>query len=147
LPVTHPKMVRFTLSVARGIDSVLFALEKSLGGEIFIPKIPSFNIVDLVEAINPGCKIKIIGIRPGEKLSEDMLMISDALNSLELDEYYIICPPNNLAYGKADFIKHHGGTEVPEDFCYNSAGNDHWLTVDELREDVKAYCSKNGISF
>ena len=145
LPITHPNMVRFTLSMERGIESVLFALENALGGEIFVPKIPSFKIVDLAKAINPDCKIDIIGVRPGEKLSEEMVTITDALNSIEVDDYYIICPPNNLAYDKADFVKHHGGVEVPEDFSYNSADNDRWVGVDELKAAIKRYIDVNQI--
>lgn len=142
-PITHPDMVRFTLSTERGIDSVLYAMENALGGEIFVPKIHSFRIVDLARAISPDCEIDIVGIRPGEKLKEVMITETDALNTIEVDKYYIICPPNSLAYSKADFIAHHKGIEVAPTFSYDSANNECWLNMDDLAREVQDYIESN----
>ena len=94
LPITDKKMTRFNISLEEGVDLVFYSLEKSIGGEIFIPKIPSYNIMDIANAIAPNCKKKIVGIRPGEKLHEEMITVSDSLNTYDIGKYYVILPNN-----------------------------------------------------
>lgn len=139
LPITHPDMTRFNISLEDGVKLVLFALDNAIGGEIFIPKIPSYKITDVATAVGPNCEQKIIGIRPGEKLHEEMVTLTDSLNTIELGEYFVICPDSNLFYNKEDYLKHHKGKSVPFGFSYNSGENDSWLTVNQLREQIKAH--------
>jgi UDP-N-acetylglucosamine 4,6-dehydratase (inverting) len=137
LPITDPNMSRFNISLDGGVDLVLHALEHSLGGEIYIPKIPSYRITELAEAIAPTCRQNIVGIRPGEKLHEEMITSSDAPNTLETDKNYIIVP---MLYEEsrdelmARYGGHHQGTRVPIDFSYNSGTNTEWLSAVDIRE-------------
>lgn len=136
LPITDPGMTRFNISLTEGVNLVLFALEKSIGGEIFIPKIPSYRITDVATAVAPDCVQKTVGIRPGEKLHEEMVTVADALNTLELENHYIICP-SNLEYinRSMDHYKdHYGAKFVEAGFSYNSETNPDWLTVDQIRD-------------
>lgn len=130
LPITDPRMTRFWISLDQGIDLVLHALEQAAGGEIFIPKIPSMKITDLAEAVAPGCRLEVVGIRPGEKLHECMVPREEARNTVENDTGYVILPDSAvLSYaGPQD-----GFRPVPENFEYSSNTNEHWLTVEELR--------------
>lgn len=137
LPITHPDMTRFNITLEEGVNLVLFALQKSVGGEIFIPKIPSYKITDVAEAIGPGCKHEIIGIRPGEKLHEEMITENDSMNTFEMDKYYVIWPSNSLNYTKQDYIDLHKGKEVDFGFKYNSGTNSEWLSVEQLRELIR----------
>ena len=134
LPITDPRMTRFWITIEQGVNFVLDCLECMVGGELFVPKIPSMNIMDLAKAIAPECKIKIIGIRPGEKLHEVMIPRDEARNTLEFDDYYVIQPDFRFF---ARRFKNEGGKSVIEDFEYNSGTNTWWLTVDELREMIK----------
>lgn len=138
LPITHPEMTRFNISLTKAVDMVLFAIENSIGGEIFVPKLPSYKIMDVAQAVCPHCTNKIVGIRSGEKIHEEMITPADSFNTLEIDDYYIICP-NNVAYlglSLQDFINHHGGQKVPLGFSYNSGDNTDWLTVEDLRQQI-----------
>lgn len=134
LPITDPRMTRFWITLEQGINFVLNCLERMVGGELFVPKIPSMNIMDLAKAIAPECKTKIIGIRPGEKLHEVLITKDEARNTLEFDTYYIIQPDFRFF---ARRFKNEGGKPVPEDFEYNSKTNTWWLTIEELREMIK----------
>jgi UDP-N-acetylglucosamine 4,6-dehydratase len=136
LPVTHPDMTRFNISLEEGIDMVLYALEHSWGGEIFVPKIPSFKITDLTEAVDPTCKTEIVGIRAGEKLHEEMITETDSLNTVELDRYFVILPSTLMAWKEEDFISHFKGKKVELGFKYNSGTNTEWLSVKDLREQI-----------
>lgn len=136
LPITHPDMTRFNISLEDGVKLVLFALENSVGGEIFVPKIPSYKITEVATAVGPNCEQKVIGIRPGEKLHEEMITTTDSMNTIELENYYVICPANNVHFDKEAYLKHHGGEAVPFGFSYNSGENDSWLTVEELRDQI-----------
>ncbi|AIZ63724.1 UDP-N-acetylglucosamine 4,6-dehydratase [Hymenobacter sp. DG25B] len=138
LPITHPDMTRFNISLEEGVDLVLYALEHSWGGEIFVPKIPSYKITDVAEAIGPQCEQEIVGIRPGEKLHEEMITETDALSTVELDRYYVILPATPQ-WDTDKFIRHFGGKPVPLGFHYNSANNDHWLSVEEIREEIRLH--------
>lgn len=134
IPITDSKMTRFNISLQSGVDMVMFAIENHLGGEIFVPKIPSYQILDLAKAIAPECEIRIVGIRPGEKLHEEMITDTDSLNSIDLGEYYAILPSVSFNYSEDDFISHHGAKKLPFGFKYNSGTNDHWETVSSLQK-------------
>ncbi len=130
LPITHEEMTRFNITLQEGVDLVLKALEKSIGGEIFIPKIPSYRILDLAKAISPKAKIKVIGIRSGEKIHEEMLSSSDSLNSVELDDLFVILPNQEK---REKYIKK-GAKYIKEGFSYTSGKNEDFLTVKQIRE-------------
>ncbi len=138
LPITHPDMTRFNISLEEGVDLVLYALEHAWGGEIFVPKIPSYKITEVAQAIGPNCRQEIVGIRPGEKLHEEMITSTDALSTVELDKYYVILPstPN---WSIDDFITHFKGQRVPLGFHYDSANNNHWLSAEEIREEIRLH--------
>lgn len=138
LPITHPDMTRFNISLEEGVDLVLYALEHAWGGEVFVPKIPSYKITEVARAIGPDCEQRVVGIRPGEKLHEEMITQTDALSTVELDRYYVILPamPN---WNADKFIAHFHGRRVPENFHYDSANNDDWLTAEQLREEIRLH--------
>ena len=133
LPITDPRMTRFWITLEQGVNFVLRCLEQMVGGELFVPKLPSMNIMDLAKAIAPECKTKIIGIRPGEKLHEVMIPRDEARNVLEFEDYYIIQP--DFRFWKRRF-NNNGGKPVPDEFEYNSGTNPWKLTPEEMREMV-----------
>ncbi len=135
LPVTHKDMTRFNISLVDGVALVLYAIENAMGGEIFVPKIPSYRILDVASAIGPNCKIEEVGIRPGEKLHEEMITMMDALSTVELENYYVICP-NSFRWTIEEFIEKFKGRRVIEGFSYSSDSNVQWLSVDEIREQI-----------
>lgn len=134
LTITDPRMTRFWITLDQGVNFVLGSLERMVGGELFVPKIPSMNIMDLAKAIAPECKTEIIGIRPGEKLYEVMVPRDDARRTLEFDSYYLIQPDFNY-WGRR--FQNGEGKSVADDFEYNSGTNTQWLTIDELKEMIK----------
>jgi len=134
LPITDPRMTRFWITLEQGVDFVLKNLERMVGGEIFVPKLPSMNIMDLARAICPECKTEIVGIRPGEKLHEVMVPRDDARNTVEFDDYYVI--KSTFRYFERRF-KEDNCKPVPEDFEYNSGTNTWFLTLDEIKEMIK----------
>lgn len=129
LPITDERMTRFWITLDQGVQFVLDNLERMHGGEIFVPKIPSMKVTDLAKAIAPECDIEIVGIRPGEKLHEAMIMEDDARHTVEFDTYYVIQP--EFPFWSPKFAE--GGTELSDGFEYTSDKNSEWLTVDELR--------------
>jgi len=131
-PITDPAMTRFNISLEEGVQMVLWALENALGGEIFVPKIPSYRITDLAEAIGPECEVRVVGIRPGEKVHEEMITASDSLNTIDLGPYYAILP-SAADHSPEDYIERRGGTRVEPGFAYNSGTNPDFLTVEALR--------------
>jgi UDP-N-acetylglucosamine 4,6-dehydratase (inverting) len=138
LTVTNPEMTRFNISLQEGINMVLYAMEKSMGGEIFVSKIPSYKIMDVAKAIAPDAKIEITGTRPGEKLHEEMVTTADAPNTIDIGDHYIILPVvNNVK--KKKYLDYYNGKLMPEGFSYNSGNNDKWLSVDEIREMIKLH--------
>lgn len=139
LPITHEEMTRFNISLQDGVDLVMFAIEHHLGGEIFIPKIPSYKILDVAKAVGPECETKVVGIRPGEKLHEEMLTETDSINTIDLGDKYAILPSVSYMYTEEQFIKHHNAEKVPFGFKYNSGTNTEWETVESLRELVKEH--------
>lgn len=139
LPITDFRMTRFNISLEAGVDLVLWALEHHLGGEIFIPKIPSYRITDVAEAIAPGLPQVEIGIRPGEKLHEEMITATDALNTIDLGRYYAILPSVSYLHSNRDYLEHHGGKPVPDGFHYSSDKNTEWETVETMREKIRQF--------
>lgn len=138
LTITNPEMTRFNISLQEGINMVLYAMEKSLGGEIFVSKIPSYKIMDVAKAVAPDAKIEITGTRPGEKLHEEMVTTADAPNTIDIGDHYIILPVvNNVK--KKKYLDYYKGKLMPEGFSYNSGNNDKWLSVDEIREMIKLH--------
>lgn len=133
LPITDPEMTRFNISLQGGVDMVMHALEHAWGGEIFIPKIPSYKIMDIAEAIGPNCEHKVVGIRPGEKVHEEMITPSDSFYTYDLGKYFTILP-SHPKWKIADFIKEFDATMVTAGFAYNSGTNSEWETVESLRE-------------
>lgn len=143
LPITDMRMTRFNISLQAGVDLVMYAIGHHLGGEIFIPKIPSYHIVDVAKAIAPDLPIKEIGIRPGEKLHEEMITPTDALNTIDMGEYYAILPSVSDRYTNSDFVNHHHAKYVSPDFHYSSDKNTEWETVESLREKIRMYVDSN----
>ena len=135
LPITDERMTRFWITLDQSVQFVLDSLKRMKGGELFVPKIPSMNILDLAKAIAPEAKTKIIGIRPGEKIHEVMISSDDAINTLEFDAYFVI-QPSHPWWDNVDYIKINGGKEVDDDFTYSSGNNTQWLTVEELRKII-----------
>lgn len=133
LPITVESMTRFNISLQGGVDMVLHALDAAWGGEIFIPKIPSYKITDIAMAIGPDCEHKVVGIRPGEKIHEEMITSSDSFFTYDMGKYYAIIPqtPN---WNVEDFKKHFNAELVPAGFAYDSGTNTEWETVDSLRQ-------------
>ncbi len=138
LPITDPNMTRFNISLQGGVDMVLHAMETAWGGEIFVPKIPSYKITDVAQAIAPEAKQEIVGIRPGEKLHEEMITSSDSFTTYDLGKYYAILPqvPN---FNLQDFIKQFSAKLVKQGFQYNSGENKEWVGVDDLRALIKEH--------
>lgn len=136
LPITDPRMTRFWLTLEQGVHFVLKSLEKMVGGELFVPKIPSMNIMDLAKAICPECKTEIVGIRPGEKLHEVMVPKDEARNTVEFGDYYVIKPQFRYFDRRFD-EKTNNARAVTEDFEYSSGTNTWRLTVEELRKLLK----------
>ena len=134
LPITDLRMTRFWITLDQGVDFVLFCLEKMCGGELFVPKIPSMNILELARAIGPECKVDVVGIRPGEKLHEVMIPIDEAHRTLEFDSFYII-QPELYFWGKNN--KWQDGENVPSDFEYNSINNPVFLSAKEINEIIE----------
>jgi UDP-N-acetylglucosamine 4,6-dehydratase/5-epimerase len=142
LPVTHLGMTRFNISLDEGVDMVLYAIENAWGGEIYVPKIPSYKITDVAKAIAPDCLIEEVGIRPGEKLHEEMITETDSLYTVELDKYYVITPSTPI-WKVDDFIKEFNGKRVELGFKFNSATNEDWLSVEDIREQIRLHVDSN----
>lgn len=138
LSITDKRMTRFNITLQQGVDFVLKALEIMWGGEIFVPKIPSYRIVDVAEAVAPECKLDEIGIRAGEKLHEEMITETDALNSLEFDDYYAILPSMQFLDVDA-LIRTFNGKPCADGFRYCSGTNSQWLSVGQLRQLIEEY--------
>ncbi len=140
LPITDERMTRFSITLQQGVEFVLHCIERMWGGELFIPKIPSYRITDVAQAINPDCRLEISGIRPGEKLHEDMITVTDALSTVEFDDYYVILPAAPPRWDIERFIQESDNTPgryVTDGFYYNSGTNSHFLTVAELRDLIQ----------
>lgn len=136
LPITDQKMTRFNITLNESIDLVRYAINNSIGKEIFVPKIPSIKITDLAKAISPSSKIKITGIRPGEKLHEEMITVDASINTIENKNYLIMLPSLSKKDQKI-YLKKHKGKPVKNRFSYNSEENKKFLNIDEIRHLIK----------
>lgn len=136
LPITDERMTRFNISLQDGVNLVLLALKNAWGGEIFVPKIPSYRIGDVAEAIGPNCRREIVGIRPGEKIHEEMITESDSFNTYDCGDYFSILPsvPN---FDLHAWKQHFSAVAVPQGFKYNSGENDQWLSPSDIRELIR----------
>ena len=140
LPITHRQMTRFNISLQDGVKMVLWAIFKAIGGEIFVPKIPSYKIETVAKAIAPKAKLVDVGIRPGEKLHEEMITISDSMNTIDIGKYYAILPTIG---NKKIYLDHFGGKEVYEGFSYNSCENEDWISIEDMRDLIVKYVDPN----
>jgi len=142
LPITEPTMTRFNISLQEGADLVIHAMEHAWGGEIFVPKIPSYKITEVAKAIGPECKIDVIGIRPGEKIHEEMITESDSFTTYDLGKYYAILP-QVPAFNMTEYVKNFSAKKVTEGFKYNSGQNTEWVDAEALRKLIKAHVDPN----
>jgi len=134
LPITDMRMTRFNISLQEGVDLVMWALGHHLGGEIFIPKIPSYKITDVAKAIAPNLPMREVGIRPGEKLHEEMITATDSLSTIDIGKYYAILPSVSFCWTTEDYLKHYNAKFVEQGFYFASDNNKDWDTVETLRE-------------
>jgi UDP-N-acetylglucosamine 4,6-dehydratase (inverting) len=146
LPITDPRMTRFNISLQEGVDMVLWALENARGAELFVPKIPSYRILDVAEAIGPSCKKSITGIRPGEKIHEEMITASDSFSTVDLGRYYAILPTNG-SHSASHYCQNTQAQLVCEGFVYNSGTNEHFLNVDQLRSLIRQHVDAGFVPF
>lgn len=135
LPITHEDMTRFNISLEDGVNLVFYALGNAWGGEIFVPRIPSYRILDVAKAIAPDARHEIVGIRPGEKLHEEMITETDAINTIEFKDYFVICPSMPI-WQPADLAAAFGGKMCDYGFKYNSGTNPDFMTVDQIRDQI-----------
>jgi len=142
LPITVESMTRFNISLQGGVDMVMHALQTAWGGEIFVPKIPSYRIVDVAEAIGPNCEKKVIGIRPGEKIHEEMISASDSFFTYDLGKYYVIIPQSTI-WNLNEFVLKFNAVKVKEGFSYNSLDNEQMENVESLRELIREHIDPN----
>ena len=142
LPITVQSMTRFNISLQGGVDMVMHALQTAWGGEIFVPKIPSYRIIDVAEAIGPNCEKKVIGIRPGEKIHEEMISASDSFFTYDLGKYYVIIPQSTI-WNLNEFVLKFNAVKVKEGFSYNSLDNEQMENVESLRELIREHIDPN----
>lgn len=142
LPITHPGMTRFNITLEEGVDMVLHAVAHSWGGELFVPKIPSYKILDVAKAVSPNCETEVVGIRPGEKLHEEMITETDSLSTYDCGKYYVIAPAVPI-WDMNKWMNAFNAKKVEEGFKYNSGSNAEWLTVEDLRALIKKHIDTN----
>jgi UDP-N-acetylglucosamine 4,6-dehydratase (inverting) len=142
LPITDISMTRFNISLQGGVEMVMHAIEHSWGGEIFIPKIPSYKISDIAKAIAPDCEIEIVGIRPGEKIHEEMITSSDSFNTYDLGKYFTILPSEPI-FDLHEFLTKFKAKKVPQGFNYDSGTNTEWESIESLRTLIKEHVDSN----
>lgn len=133
LPITDPQMTRFNISLQEGVDMVLWSIENAWGGEILVPKIPSYRITDVASAVGPECRQEVVGVRPGEKIHEEMITASDSFNTVDIGRYFAILP-SSASYAIDEYAAGTSGRLVEPGFSYNSGSNSDFLTVEQLRE-------------
>jgi UDP-N-acetylglucosamine 4,6-dehydratase (inverting) len=138
LPITDPAMTRFNISLEEGVDLVLRALDSAWGGEIFVPKIPSYSITELARAIAPSCRLDVVGIRPGEKIHEEMITASDSFLTVDLGKGFAILPQTHR-FSPERYCHTVGATPVPQGFTYSSGTNTEWLSTEQIRELIKRH--------
>jgi UDP-N-acetylglucosamine 4,6-dehydratase len=150
IPITDERMTRFSITLDQGVDFVISSFERMMGGEIFVPKIPSYRILDVAKAAAPEASIKIVGIRPGEKLHEVMVPEDEARLSFEFDDHFVIAPPPGPWGNGAEVtnaLAKKGGRQCEDGFSYNSRDNKEWLSSQDLRKLVDDFCKQSGIDF
>lgn len=142
LPITDANMTRFNISLTEGVEMVLYAIKNAWGGELFVPKIPSYKITEVAEAIGPECEQVNVGIRPGEKVHEEMITASDSFFTYDLGSYYVILPFTH-DWSLEDFIEKYKAVKVPEGFTYNSGENQEWLSAEDIRALIIEHVDSN----
>jgi UDP-N-acetylglucosamine 4,6-dehydratase (inverting) len=145
LPITDPNMTRFNISLQDGVEMVMWALSNTQGGEILVPKIPSYRITDLASAIGPDCEYPVVGIRPGEKIHEEMITASDSINTIDLGKYFAILASAGK-YSIKDYCTAHGGQPVPRGFAYDSGSNSDFLSIEQLRQMLAKYFTESKVN-
>lgn len=138
MPITDERMTRFNISLEDGVNMVLFAIDNNWGGELYVPKIPSYKITDVAEAIGPECTKEIVGIRPGEKIHEEMITEADSFTTVDMGKYYAILP-QVPKWSVKDFKNHFNASPVPVGFKYNSGTNSEWLSVEQIRALIRTH--------
>jgi UDP-N-acetylglucosamine 4,6-dehydratase/5-epimerase len=138
LPITDPRMTRFNISLQEGVDMVLWSIENAWGGEVLVPKIPSYRITDVARAIGPECRQEVVGIRPGEKIHEEMITASDSFNTVDLGSYYAILPSAGQ-YTVQAYCAECNGKPVEPGFAYDSGSNTDFLDVAQLRSLINQH--------
>ncbi len=144
-PITDPAMTRFNISLQEGVGMVLWSIQNALGGEIMVPKIPSYRIVDVATAVDASCEQRVVGIRPGEKIHEEMITESDSVSTVEMDKYYAILPPSGLI-PPTDYCAHMNAKPVTPGFRYDSGTNPWFLTVNELKDLIAQQVKVPGVA-
>lgn len=138
LPITDPEMTRFNITLQEAVEMVFWALDNALGGEIFVPKIPSYRIIDVAEAVGPECTKPVTGIRPGEKIHEEMITASDSTSAVDLGKYYaILASAGGMTIDR--YLERRPGTKLATGFSYNSGSNERFLGVEELRGLIRQH--------
>jgi len=145
LPITHPDMTRFNITLQEGVDLVLWAIENAQGGEILVPKIPSYRVIDLADAIGPDCQKEIIGVRPGEKIHEEMITATDSYSTVDVGEYFAVLPGWDREIAEY-YKKQHQGNLVQPGFSYNSRDNTQFLSTSQLRTLIQKHVRQRPIS-
>jgi UDP-N-acetylglucosamine 4,6-dehydratase/5-epimerase len=145
LPITSNDMTRFNISLLDGVEMVRWTFKNAKGGEVFVPKIPSYRVTDLATAIGPECEQKVVGIRPGEKLHEEMITVSDSYNTVDLGKYYAILP-QSADYTMGEYCEATGATSVEPGFSYDSGANDDFLSIKDLRRLIQSHVGPEFIS-
>lgn len=144
LPITDPNMTRFSITLQEGVDFVLGCLQRMRGGEIFVPKLPSYRILDMAKAIAPEAQTKVVGIRPGEKVHEVLVPADEAWHTLEFADHFVI-QPTQAWWSHGEYFAAEGGRPCPAGFSYSSGNNSHWLSVEDIRSLVDRYCAEHGL--
>jgi UDP-N-acetylglucosamine 4,6-dehydratase (inverting) len=139
LPITDRQMTRFNITLTEGVDMVFWALTNTMGGEIFVPKIPSYRITDLATAIGPECEQRVMGVRPGEKIHEEMITDSDSFNTVDRGKYYAILPQSGM-YSIEKYCEDVGAVRIKPGSSFNSGANPNFLTIDQLRSLIATHC-------
>lgn len=142
LPITHEQMTRFNITLEEGVEMVLYAIENAWGGELYVPKIPSYKILDVAKAVAPNCRTEVVGVRPGEKIHEEMITETDSLNTYDCGKYYVITPTVPI-WSEKEWVAKFKASKVPAGFKYNSGTNTEWLTIEELRAQIKKHVDPN----
>ena len=138
LPITDSNMTRFNITLEEGVKLVIFALKNAIGGELYVPKIPSYKIMDIANAIGPDCEKPIVGIRPGEKIHEEMISESDSHYTYDIGKYYVILPASN-GHDVKNFLSEFNAIKVAAGFSYNSRDNEDWESIITLKKGIKLY--------